>query len=309
MVNTTFRRAVGDSSFGDSDPRLLLMGNRQCVACTRTTDMFLCWDCCKTLRRRLETAVWVAKELEVTFARLDQVGSPDRFGRASERPLPFHILASEATWVLHNTLATWARDLCETRAIEYVPIGYVGRNTIGPLRRSERYVPAGYVESTAGVARWLAHYSVSIALSESAGEAFDEIDEAVKSAQRVIDRPPGRLYVGACGEVFNGIECTADIYVTMGTHEARCPVCGATHSVEERRSRLRDSVRGLLGTAAELARLLPWIMGSPITRKRITYYANRGMISRREHSGETVYQIGEVIDAHVQCEARRVAAA
>ncbi|MCM6778053.1 hypothetical protein NDR87_30840 [Nocardia sp. CDC159] len=261
------------------------MSNRQCAACSRETDMFLCWHCCRTLRDRLETAAWLATELDVTLARQDRMGGPGNMARrGAEMPLPLHLAASEAGWVLRNTVTAWARDVCETRDIEYPDAA-----------------------GTADVARWLARNAVSIALSEGAGQAFEEIDAAVKSAQRVIDRPPGRLYVGPCGAESDGAQCHADIYVRMGSEEARCPVCGTAHSVEQRREELRAQVRELLGTAAELARLLPWIMGAPITRKRITYYANKGMISRREHRGETVFQIGEVIDAHIQCEGRRAA--
>lgn len=284
------------------------MGNRQCAACSRATDMFLCWSCCKDLKKRLDAAAWLALELDVTLTRQDRIGEPgDRIGGTPESPLPFHLAASEAVWVLRNTLTTWAREICETRGIEYLPLGYLPSSFVGPLRPGEKCVPQNFTESTNGVARWLSHNAVAVALSEGAGEAFDEISEAVKSAQRVIDRPPGRIYIGPCGGAFNGVPCDADIYVTMGQPETRCPICGSTYSVDERREQLREQVRGLLGTAAELARLLPWVLDSPITRKRIAYYANRGFISRRDLGGETVFQIGEVIDAHIQCEARRAA--
>lgn len=284
------------------------MSDQQCAACARATEMFLCWDCTKALKSRLDSVIWLAPELDVTLSRQARITSPgDRIGGTPEQPLPFHAGASETAWVLHNTLSTWARDLCETRGIEYTPVGYLPGSFVGPPRPGERRTPADFVDSTAGIATWLSYYVTSISATESAGECFDEISAAVAAAHRAIDRPPGRMYIGPCGDVLNGVECDADIYITLGQAEACCPVCGATHEVERRRDRLQAQVRGILGTAAELARLLPWILDAAITRKRITYYAKLKMITPRSVSGETMYQIGEVIDAHVQFEAKHAA--
>ncbi|MEU2106469.1 hypothetical protein [Nocardia sp. NPDC019255] len=290
------------------------MGNRECVACSRATEMFLCWECTKTLKSRLDSVKWLAPELDLTLARQARVTSPgDRIGGTPEQPLPFQPAAGEAAWVLHNTLSTWARDLCETRGITYMPIGYLPPlppGFMGPLRRGERFdqhVQPDFIDSTAGTATWLSHYVTAISMSEAAGECFEEVSAAVAAAHRAIDRPPGRMYIGPCGESLNGIRCEADIYVTIGRPEARCPVCGATHDVGQRREALHQQVRSLLGTAAELARLLPWIMDSPITRKRITYYERIKKVMPRKVNGQTMYQVGEVIDAHVQFEAKHAA--
>ncbi|MGV9540906.1 hypothetical protein ACWDSF_06235 [Nocardia beijingensis] len=290
------------------------MGNRECVACSRATEMFLCWECTKTLKSRLDSVKWLAPELDLTLARQARVTSPgDRIGGTPEQPLPFQPAAGDTAWVLHNTLSAWARDLCETRGITYLPIGYLPPlppGFMGPLRRGERFekhVQPDFIDSTAGIASWLSHYVTAISMSEAAGECFEEISAAIAAAHRAIDRPPGRMYIGPCGESLNGIRCEADIYVTIGRPEARCPVCGATHDVGQRREALHQQVRSLLGTAAELARLLPWIMDSPITRKRITYYERIKKVMPRRVNGQTMYQVGEVIDAHVQFEAKHAA--
>lgn len=287
------------------------MSNRECVACSRTTDMFLCWECTKILKSRLDSVIWLAPEVDLTLARQTRAtDQEDRVGGNREQPLPFHLPASETAWVLHNTLSTWARDLCETRSITYIPIGYLPPlppGFVGPLRPGERHVQPDFVDSTAGIAAWLSHHVIAIASSEVAGECFSEISDAVAACHRVIDRRPGRLYIGPCGEVVNGARCKADIYVTVGRDEARCPTCSADHEVQARRDALQEQMRGILGTAAELSRLLPWIMNAPITRKRITYYARRGSITARNVGGETMYQIGEVIDAHIAFEAKQAA--
>lgn len=287
------------------------MSNRECVACSQATEMFLCWECCKTLKSRLDSVAWLSPELDLTLSRQAHTASPsDRIGGNPEQPLIFHAAASETGWVLRNTLSTWARDLCETRGIEYIPLGYLHPlppGFVGPLRPGERHIAADFVDTTPGLAAWLAHHVTSIAMQQAAGECFDEISAAVAAVHRVIDRPPGRMYIGPCGDVFQGVKCEADLYVTIGSPEACCPVCGATHEVESRRDMLYQQVRGVLGTAAELARLLPWIMDAPITRKRITYYERIDAVTARLVGGERMYQIGEVIDAHRAFEARRAA--
>lgn len=290
------------------------MGNRDCVACSRTTDMFLCWDCTKTLKSRLDSVSWLAPEVDLTLARQSRATDPgDRVGGNREQPLPFHIPAGETAWVLHNTLSTWARDLCESRGIDYIPLGYLPplpRGFVGPFRpgERERHIQPDFMDSTAGIAAWLSHHAIAIASSESAGECFSEISDAVAACHRVIDRSPGRMYIGPCGDGRGDARCEADLYVTVGREEVGCPACGAIHDVEARRDQLQQAVRGILGTAAELARLLPWILNAPITRKRITYYARKHMITERNVGGERMFQVGEVIDAHVACELRRAAA-
>jgi len=275
--------------------------------------MFLCWDCTKTLKSRLDSVSWLAPEVDLTLARQSRATDPgDRVGGNREQPLPFHIPAGETAWVLHNTLSTWARDICETRGIDYIPVGYLPPlppKFVGPFQpgERERHIQPDFVDSTAGIAAWLSHHVIAISSSASAGECFSEVSAAVAACHRVIDRAPGRMYVGPCGEVVNGVRCTADIYVTIGRDEAKCPTCSTAHEAQSRRDELQRQVRGVLGTAAELARLLPWIVGSPITRKRIAYYARRDAITARKVGGETMYQIGEVIDAHIACEARLAA--
>jgi hypothetical protein len=275
----------------------------QCVSCGRETDLYLCWECCKNLKRRLDDAAWLARELTVTASRQARIASPaDRVRGNIERPLPFHWAAADIAWALHNTLGTWARELCSSRGIDYVPLGYVPVSFVGPLPAGQRYAPAG-ADTTADIARWLSHHVMAIAASVTAGQCYDEISDAVAAALRRIDRPPPRLYIGPCGEAHGIGECDADLYVTMGAAEVHCAACGATHLVDKRRQQLRDQVRGILGTAAELAKLLPWVLDAPITRKRITYYAKLKMVRPRTVCGETMFQIGEVIDAHCRFEA------
>lgn len=258
------------------------MTNNPCVNCTKPTTDFLCGKCVDELKDSLGSVGWLVGELETTLTKQARMRAPaDRTSGSTERGLPFNWDASEMSWGLHNTLSAWAKDLCETRGLQY-----------------------DGVDTPAGIARWLSKNAMSIALSESAFECFDEITNAIATVRRVIDRPPGKIFIGPCGD--GG--CKADIYAAPHKDRAKCQDCNAIIDVNERREELREEVRGLLGTAAELARMLPWILDTPITRKRITYYGNRGSITKRPSvSKEPLYQVGEVIDAHVAFQLRHQA--
>lgn len=224
---------------------------------------------------------WIVEELDVTITRQSQFGAAYETGKSSEDPVYFHEAAADVAYDLHGALSSWVNEICTQRQLTY---------------------PG--VDRSARLARWLWQHVIDLALTTDASTALDEIRDAVKRAERVIDRPQGRMYVGPCGEQQDAGRCGADLYAVVDKPVVRCRECGATHPVDERRRALREEVRNLLGTASEIAKLLPWILDSPITRKRITYYANRKQILPRKSNGETVYQIGEVIDAHVAFEAR-----
>jgi hypothetical protein len=84
-----------------------------CQTCTAPVgDAYLCGGCTNQLRATLDSVADLAAELDTTITRqavLGVRGGP----RAAEKPLPFHVQASEAAWVLRNTLGGWARVIIE----------------------------------------------------------------------------------------------------------------------------------------------------------------------------------------------------
>lgn len=80
-------------------------------------DSFLCSRCERQLHRTLLDVPDLATELDTVLARhtayLEHHG-----GRSAEKPLPIDMRASEAAWVLRNTLTTWARVLHDERGVE-----------------------------------------------------------------------------------------------------------------------------------------------------------------------------------------------
>jgi hypothetical protein len=120
----------------------------------------------------------------------------------------------------------------------------------------------------------------------------------------VVDRPIGRLYVGPCGDEGDEGRCGADLYASPLKPEVKCRECGATHEVEKRRQVLRDEVRMLLGTATEIARLLPWILDAPVKEATIRKWASRGKLEAFVMAGakRPAYRIGDVIDLHIDAQ-------
>lgn len=225
---------------------------------------------------------WVVEELDTTLTRQTQFTNPYEAGKSVETPVVFHESASDAAFDLHGTLLSWVTAVCD-----------------------QRQVPHPGMQRSVQLAQWMSRNVGHLAVMEDAEDCLDELVDAVKRCVRIVDRPVGRIYVGPCGDESETGRCGADLYASPLKPEVKCRECGAVHEVEKRRKVLQEQVRNLLGTASEIARLLPWIMNSAVTRKRITYYANRGSVSKREINGVTMYQIGEVIDAHVDFESRK----
>lgn len=249
------------------------MSNPGCVACGQEAQNFLCWTCTRELKKKLDLAAWLAKELVITFSRQDRTTSPGQRVRGEgETPMPYNPIAGDIIWALHNTLATWARIVCESRGIDY---------------------PGQ--DNTPAVAHWLSDNAVSIAASDYAAECFDEIDTIVKAARRTINNPPGRLYLGPCGERRYNHEspCVEDLYAKRDDDKVICPQCHTEYSVQARRDENDELVRNGLYTAREIER----DAGVKISWFRVR--VSRGQIPVKHvdlATGEKKYRLGDVLD-------------
>lgn len=132
-------------------------------------------------------------DLWISETRQARLGMNEGHG-SSEQPLPYEYSAAEAADKLHAVLTTWARTVCEQRGVEYMPLGYVSLGTMGPLPRGIRWLPAEYIESTPGVARWLRRYRMALAMTEGAEMAYGDIKAVTDDAARIIC-PPARPIV------------------------------------------------------------------------------------------------------------------
>jgi hypothetical protein len=263
-----------------------------CVRCHKPVadTGYACHACAFRLKIALIRSAWLlsaqhrkggagllyASDLETTVARLDVLG--DGGPSSAETPLPFAWDASDAAWAIHNTLATWARHVSESRG--------------HPLLAGR----------TSGVAVWLWRHVDWLRMRPEAEEAFDELHACTRLLQRTVDAHLEKWYAGRCGADTlddEGLltECSKDLYAPSGAEWVTCTDCGASFSAEDRKADLLDQVQDHLAIAEEIARALhAW--GWPVTSAQIRGYAfrNRLLPHSRDGRERPLYRIGDVVD-------------
>lgn len=146
------------------------------------------------LREKLQAVPTLAADLHVTItkqSRIGKVGQSRKPRRPSEQPLPYNADAAEAADALHNELAGWVKLVCEQRAMDFLPLGYLPESFVGPLRPGQKRLDSGYVASTRDLARWLERYIVALAMTHGAEMAWPLICDVVDRAERIVC-PPSR---------------------------------------------------------------------------------------------------------------------
>ena len=234
----------------------------------------------KSLSETLRRVPGLVVDLELLPIRQSTIGCSS-IGGGSRRnrvyPLPYSERGSEAMEVMHNTLGTWVRHVCETRLIPYLPIGYTHRHGefVGPLREGQRRMPSGYnADTPAAFSRWLDRNLISLAMTEGCEEAPDEIKHAVKFVLRALDRRPERV-----------------AYIDP-------------NRVAEAEANAREAILPAAGIEA-LARQL----GEPydrLTVRRVYTLRDAGKITPQAVDvGEDVFKCGDVMAAHLAYPSRR----
>jgi hypothetical protein len=191
----------------------------------------------------------LSEELAITITRQDRVGGGDPRVSMGEReqPLPFNAHASEVADDLNATLVAWARHVCEHRGVAY-------NGKPGVL----------------GLARWLDRNIIALALTPGSEEALDEISDAIRRAQRALDRPPvARVLLGVCPH------CRSRVMADPGNDSADCRTCGAELTLDAVRKRIDGSMIGMILPAKEAAEVLSARYGVPIKAKTVYDMAYR----------------------------------
>lgn len=225
------------------------------------------------IERSLGDIPALADELNTTLSR--QTASGQRHGaRSSEKPLAFDVGASEATFVLRNTLVGWVRDLL-------------------PDPTPANDWPADRLDV---MAIWLLARIDQLRTHPAAEQVVDEIGAAVRECTRAIDRRAEKVYVGECGH--DG--CVIGLYAAPGRANVTCPGCKASHPVEARRDALRASLYDRLLTAAEIARMAAYLgdlLDRQRVRKLIAKWEQRGVITAHgvNYRGDPTYPFGDTL--------------
>ena len=196
--------------------------------CGRPVDgAFLCQQDTTKLRGTLEYAAWIAGELDVTLARQARFGERNG-GKSADKPLPYDVRASEAAWVLRNTLTTWCRVMIDELGQDMPKTATPGESD--GLTGAPRYGRANQDVTTAEAALWLSQRIGVLRTHPAAGEAADEIGQAVAQARRAIDQPANRarIPIGPCPEP----QCPGHLTAYIPAQPDRHPTitCGQGHT-------------------------------------------------------------------------------
>lgn len=101
----------------------------QCQVCGAKTDGWLCKPCVGQVERAIGDIPADIDDLEAVATRqargplglgdpLRQWDGPFEVGSLGDKPWEFAPGAADQLWVIGNTLSTWIRHLCESRAID-----------------------------------------------------------------------------------------------------------------------------------------------------------------------------------------------
>ncbi|MFC5187118.1 hypothetical protein [Actinomadura harenae] len=260
----------------------------------------ICGACEADLERALTAVPWLVAQLDLVLSRQTRTGSSGG-ARSAETSLPYAPHASEASRVLASTLTAWVDEL---RPAEPRRIGPLCERCTHASCRLMRPL-AGRTASACAV--WLRARVDRIVRLPVAEELWDEITAAVWAAQRLVDRPPERRYVGQCGAgLDDGTDCDVDLYARPDAAAVTCPECGTRWDVRWRRRRLLEAAEDTLATAADLARALTGL-GHEVTPEMIRGYGHRGQIvpHGRDGRGRPLYRLADVADAVAAAAARR----
>jgi hypothetical protein len=242
----------------------------KCVRCTATaSDVALCSTCLLALKIELADVAGILPDshgkgytlpplqddLDISLSRQDQLTDPNAPHAGGGTPLVFRPHVGEATWVLHQVLGTWAREL--------------GRNPRGMSPR--------------GIARWFLDNLDLIQKTPGAGDLVDEVTDCIHQARRAIDHTSDdRIYLGPCGGriTYTGgyatgtLICKEDLYGVPWLDRVQCHACGTEYRITDRQEWLRDRVGQHSGTAPEIAGFLT-MAGVTCTPSMVRGYAFR----------------------------------
>lgn len=217
----------------------------------------------------LDRVVEVLEELDTTITRTDAM-APERLGSSGHkvRVVPYNQTASDARTELERVLRVHAVQIAGYLGVEVLP---------GPRHH----------------ARFLRHHAHHMVGLDGTSVIYSDVQRAAASAWRAVDRRPERVFLGKCS-------CGEDLQTTRRAHFTKCVGCGTRHDVAQRRTDMLAAARDRTGTAAELAKILPWFAGNPIKANTINQWAARGRLQGETVGNRTVYRIGDVLDLHKQ---------
>lgn len=245
---------------------------------------YLCRTHTDQLLSDLNSVPDLAQDLDVTRTRQARITAGAQGGRSAERPLPWNEHAAAKAFELNATLNAWALDTSK--------LGEDERDRLADHHHTD----------TPAVARWLARNLRTLRQHPEAGQAHDEILDAIHQARRAIDKPQDKVFAGPCGEPQDdGTTCTEDLYGWPGKATATCKTCGAPHDMAQRREWMLSVIEDQVAYSGLLAGLVS-NLGVQIGSSTIRRYASAGRIKviSVDAKRRPLYRIGDVLDVFLK---------
>jgi hypothetical protein len=243
------------------------------ATCDRpVAEAHVCTRCAHQLERALGDIPAVVHQLNLTLAK--QTRYADRAERGgNEQPLPMDPQASAAASELRAHLVGWVRLVAEER-------GWA--------------LPEDTLDA---MSRWMLHHVEWLRHHQAGHDAVEELTGDMRTAQRVIDRPPDRWYAGPCTALMaDGLPCGADMYAQADKGNVGCPDCGAVYDVAKRRAWLLAEAEDTLATTTEVCRALTTLAGVELTAASIRGYVHRGqLMAHGIRDGKQTFRLGDVV--------------
>jgi hypothetical protein len=257
-----------------------------CAICSSPTGDSgrLCRTHTDQLATELATVPDLVDDLQITRTRQDRVTAEKHGGRSATKPLPWNEHAAQRAFELNATLNAWALDTSK--------LGEDERDLLAEHHHSD----------TAAVARWIARNLRTLRQHQDAGQAYDELSNAIREARRAVDRPLERVFAGPCGvEADNGFICREDLYAAQGKTTAVCKGCGARHEMAQRREWMLSIIEDQVAYSGLLAGLVS-NLGVQIGSSTIRRYAAAGRIKAISVDAKhrPLYRIGDVLDVFLK---------
>jgi hypothetical protein len=270
-----------------------------CACGQPVKDAYVCSDCARQLAKDLGDIPALAEDLAVTRTRQSRLGGRGAgvVVRSEERPLPWDERAARVTVSLQRALLSWVQlvsPLCHVPRLAGPACSSCSHPTCRAVRPPAVRTDADILSMSRwllGQVEWLRHHPLG-------SQAVKDLGRAVSAARTAIDRPEDRVFLGICSAIRDGGDlCPVDVYAIVGETTAKCPSCGASHVVEDRRRKLLHVVDGQLLSATDLSRILT-LYGQPVTQDRIWKWKERGRIAPHgvNAAGDPIYLVSEVRD-------------
>lgn len=273
---------------------------RTCDCGKPCPDAYACPDCVDAARGHLST---IAGLLPHSAGKRAKVGAIDYrtsgATRSADVPLPFDPRVSKVVDPVVNGLMGAYHVVLEGKGWHLALPGPVG---------------------AVAVARWLGDHLGWLATKPEGPEEFAFIERAASNLERLFDRPPDQLYLGACDAEHDGATpCPEHVYVENKRPLppfAMCRRCGTSHDVNERREWFAGMVVLYQATMRELVKLAPlFLPGDGVSKRTVDEWTRHGLLRpvglrmERNVRGEwrkvPTYRIGDLAQAQAAWEDRK----